>query len=363
MEDVYEKLRQHFNEGVISKLRKARELEEILKILFTPEKAELALHIPLRGMERISIEDLAAKLNRKNQEIEEAVEEMAREGILYAVQDKEDGKKYCALFALLPGILESYHADGVDSDLRRRLDKLIDKYRVGGLWDEMASSDYPPFRVIPINENAENKSEVLPFEEIRNTIMEADIITVIPCMCRTISRKCDHLLEVDFVMGDWAEYLINYRGAREWTKEEALQRLKEAEEDGLMHLIGNAQEGNTIICNCCVCCCMALRGLTELNNPRSFVKSNFLPVMDQELCTLCGTCKKICPMEAVRKLPGYEADGSDTRMMVEETRCVGCGLCSSHCPVEAIHMKKIRDVVPAKTPVEMVERWVEQRVI
>ena len=70
----------------------------------------------------------AAKLNRKNQEVEEALEEMARKGILYAVQDKEDGKKYCALFALLPGILESYHADGVDSDLRRRLDKLIDEF-------------------------------------------------------------------------------------------------------------------------------------------------------------------------------------------------------------------------------------------
>ena len=199
MEDVYEKLRQHFNEGVISKLRKTRELEEILRILFTPEKAELALHIPLRGMDRISIEDLAAKLKRKNQEVEGAVEEMAREGILYAVQDKDDGKKYYSLFALLPGILESYNADGIDSDLRRRLSKLIDKYYAGGLWDEMASSDYPPFRVIPINENVENKSEVLPFEEISNTIMNADVITVIPCLCRTVSRKCDHLLEVDLL--------------------------------------------------------------------------------------------------------------------------------------------------------------------
>ncbi len=362
MEDIYEKLRQHFNEGAITKLRKTKTLQQILEILFTPDQAAIAVQVPLMIMGRISAEDLAEKMDRPLQETGEALEEMARTGLLYGVTDKEDGRNYYALFGLLPGILENYHADGVDSDLRRRLDKLIDKYRVEGLWDEMTSSEYPAFRVIPINEKVADKTEVLPFEEIRNTIMDADIITVIPCMCRTISRKCDHLLEVDFVMGDWAAYLIRYRGAREWTKDEALQRLKECEEDGLMHLIGNAQAGNTIICNCCVCCCMALKGLTELNNPRSFVKSNFFPQVDLDACTYCGTCQKKCPMDAIRKLPGLEADGSDSRILIEEFRCVGCGLCSSHCPTDAITMKKVRNLVPEPSPMEMVERWIQEKV-
>jgi Pyruvate/2-oxoacid:ferredoxin oxidoreductase delta subunit len=287
---------------------------------------------------------------------------MAREGKVQVTTSGKDGEKQYALFPLLPGILESTYADGIDNDIRRHLSKLMQKYIADGLWNELASSNYPLFRVIPVNKSVDATSRVLPFEEVSNIIEKAEIITVIPCLCRSQTKKCDHLLEADFVFGAWADNLIKYRGARRWSKEEALQRLKECEEDGLVHLAGNAQEGWEIVCNCCPCCCYALRGLIELKNPRSFVRSNFMPIIDHGKCTLCMKCKKICPMEAITRLPGYEEDGSDTRTLIQESQCIGCGLCSFHCPEEAIRMTKVRDNIPARTPLELVERYLKEKV-
>lgn len=359
---LYEQLRQHFNTGAIPMLRKTKELNEILKLAFTPEQAEVALHLPIMGTGRINAEELAMKTGRGIAEAEAMVEQMARESTVLANTDPKDGKTYYSLLSLLQGTLEWTIADGQDSDKRRNLIRAAARYYENGLWDEMASSNYPAFRVIPIDTKVDTASEVLPFEEIRGVVDCGRTIAVIPCYCRTVSRKCDHLLEVDFVIGDWGEYLINYRGARQVSVEETMQILRQCAEDGLIHLVGNAREGNSVICNCCVCCCWALRGLTELNNPRSFVKSNFIPAIDQKECTLCNKCQKVCQFKAVKRLPGLAADGSDTRMLIEEYRCVGCGVCAFQCPKQAMSMKKVRDDVPEKTPGEMIQRWMQEKI-
>jgi Pyruvate/2-oxoacid:ferredoxin oxidoreductase delta subunit len=361
MREIYEELRQYFNTGQTTRLRKTEDLMKILEMLFTSEQAEHAMSLPLTAEGRVSPDQVAEKMNKPLQEVKETLEAMAREGKILATTSRKDGRKYYALFPLLPGILESTYADGIDSDKRRQLSKLIERYISEGLWSELASSNYPQFRIIPINNKVDAASHVLAFEEVSNIVLSAGIITVIPCHCRAVSRTCNHILEADFVFGAWADYLINYRGARRWSTEDALQRLKECEEDGLIHLTGNAQVGSTVICNCCSCCCMVLRGLTELHNPRSFVRSNFEPTVDHKECTLCMKCQKICPMSAITKLPGYETNGSDTRILIQESQCVGCGLCSTHCPVDAITMVKVRDYFPVKSLAEMNERYVKEK--
>jgi electron transport complex protein RnfB len=330
--------------------------------MYTPEQVEYAMALPLSSSGRITVKDLAEQMGRDTAEVEKNVECMAREGRVLVTTSRKDGKKYYALWTLLPGAMESTFADGIDNDERRKLARLFGKYAAEGFWNEMASSDYSQFRVIPVNQTVESSSSILPYEEVHNIINNADVITVIPCTCRVVSRKCNHLVDADFVFGAWADYLIKYRGARKWTKEEALQRLKECEEDGLMHLTANVQDGAAVICNCCTCCCKAMKGLVELHNPRSFVKSNFEPEMDDEKCILCKKCEKICQLGAITKLPGFEADGSDTRMIIQNSRCVGCGLCSTHCPEDAITMKKVRDEVPAENLMEMNKLYREKKV-
>lgn len=42
-------------------------------------------------------------------------------------------------------------------------------------------------------------------------------------------------------------------------------------------------------------------------------------------CVACGTCIKICPMQALSIKKGCQA-------VVNETKCIGCGKCVAVCP-------------------------------
>ncbi|MFC1821294.1 ATP-binding protein [Thermodesulfobacteriota bacterium] len=356
---IYEKLRRHYNESPASRLHHTKEILEILEILFTPEQAAYANALPLRHQGGITPEDLGKTMGSEIGEVEAMLASMAGEGTVYGRTNKRDGKKSYSLWSLYPGTLENIYAVNIEDDRRRRLSKLFNKYFKEGAWAASAS-EYPILRVIPVNETLAPTSEVLSYEDVSKIIANASIMTVIPCACRSkASAKCDHILEADIVMGNWAEYLIEYRGARQWNREEVLQRLRECEQDGLVHLAQNTQQGCSVICNCCPCCCAALRGLVKFHNPRTFARSNYMAQIDHEKCTLCLSCKKICPMEAVARIAGFETDGSDTRVIVEAARCIGCGLCSSVCPVDAVDMKKVRDHVPAEDMGKAVRNWIQ----
>ena len=49
-----------------------------------------------------------------------------------------------------------------------------------------------------------------------------------------------------------------------------------------------------------------------------------------ELCTGCGTCVDVCPVEAIT----IEKE----KAVVDADSCVDCGTCVDECPVEAISM-------------------------
>ncbi len=361
MNDVFEKLRQHFNQGSLVRLRKTKEILKILEILFKPEEVEYALALPLNINGRLSLEQVAAKMNKSIPEVEDMLEAMAREAKVMVNESRKDGKKYYSLWTLTVGILENTFANGLDTDQKRKIAKLWKKYYEEVFVNDLASSKYPLLRIVPIHSNVDPASKVLPFEEIETLIQQAEVIAVMPCFCRQVMKRCEHIMDAEIVMGAYADYMIKYRGAKQLTKEEALQKIRECEEDGLVHLTGNAQEGSAVICNCCPCCCDALRAVLEFRKPDTVGRTNFIPRIDQEECTLCGKCQKICPMEAIVKLPGFEEDGSDSMMMVYEDQCIGCGLCSTHCPADAVRMVKTREEVPAVSLRESTERYLKEK--
>jgi len=360
MKDIFERLARHLNEGS-AKFPETKELLEILEIVFKPEQAEYAINLPLTKMGRIALEDLAKKMGKGIEEVRHTVEAMAKGGTVLASTSRKDGRKYYALWPLFPGMMESIYADGIETEQKRRLSKVWEKYYYDAFLRQPASSNYPLLRIIPINKKIDSASQVLPFEVASNIVQNADIITVVHCLCRSVGKKCNHMLEACFYFGAWADYLIKYKGARNWTKEEALQRLKECEEDGLVHLTGNSQEGNTVICNCCPCCCGALRRVVEFHNPLYLARANFEPRVNQEECILCLKCQEICPTEAITEVPGAEATSSNAKIRVQESQCIGCGLCSAHCPVDAIRIERVRYLLPAQSTSEMTERHLKEK--
>jgi dihydroorotate dehydrogenase (fumarate) len=60
------------------------------------------------------------------------------------------------------------------------------------------------------------------------------------------------------------------------------------------------------------------------------IKSGYLPkvpVLDEEKCTHCRLCEKICP---------YFAIDYDKKIRFNKEKCFGCGLCISKCPAGAL---------------------------
>jgi len=58
--------------------------------------------------------------------------------------------------------------------------------------------------------------------------------------------------------------------------------------------------------------------------------------VDEDLCTGCGTCVKLCPYSAIRKDEHGIARANDVL-------CKGCGVCAASCPERAINMRHFSD--------------------
>jgi len=56
-------------------------------------------------------------------------------------------------------------------------------------------------------------------------------------------------------------------------------------------------------------------------------------VIDEDLCSQCGTCEQICRFEAIHARQGNEG------YFVDPIACDGCAACVYQCPSDAIHMK------------------------
>ena len=82
-------------------------------------------------------------------------------------------------------------------------------------------------------------------------------------------------------MGKGAEHYIRSGRAKEITREQALEIIKRAEENGLMHDMVNIEEPgeSAAICNCCACACFGLRvGL--MYGARDAIRCNYVAEVD-----------------------------------------------------------------------------------
>ncbi len=50
-------------------------------------------------------------------------------------------------------------------------------------------------------------------------------------------------------------------------------------------------------------------------------------------CVACGSCVKVCPMQAITIYKGIIAN-------IDYNRCVGCAKCIKECPAGAIDLKE-----------------------
>jgi electron transport complex protein RnfB len=229
--------------------------------------------------------------------------------------------------------------------------------------DLLVKSGASLFRIIPAYQSIEDLDGVLPFEDYREVLKAQDQIAIVTCPCRylhtSIGEHCDHTNEEErstcLMLGRGAEY-SEVRGAGKLvTAEEAIERARQMEVDGLIHILRNhtSVQNLRISCNCCTDCCIDVLSVQSLGLPLSTVwaKSRFAAEMASiEACSGCQECVERCQFDAIEmvKVPGSKK----MKAAVDEEKCYGCGLCVVGCTSGALKMKIIRppEHIPPPSP-------------
>jgi electron transport complex protein RnfB len=299
--------------------------QRILRSLFTPEEAELALHLTLLS------EPARVIARRAKIPVEEAarrLQAMERKGLVFAMHEEGRDPVYMATHWAV-GIYE-FQVNRLNPDLVRDINEFMPAWFDQTAWDKA-----PQMRTIPIGESISAQTEVMPYERAEELVRAQDRLAVAPCICRKEQRiageGCDKPLETCLVMGLAATYYVRNGFGRAIDRAEALAILTLAEAKGLVLQPTNAKDAMAI-CACCGCCCGVLTSLKRQPKPSSVVASAFFAVLDVETCDGCGTCETRCQMEAI-----YLDSG---QAFLDLDRCIGCGLCVTTCPTESLSLRR-----------------------
>jgi electron transport complex protein RnfB len=337
--EIYEQLRQHFDKMPIGfPSTKSGSGIRLLKHLFTPEEAILATYLRFswkRDLEPIDTiyERMKEKKITKRQ-LEEKLDTMVKKGLLMFKQ--EDGIKYYGNAILAVGMFE-FQVNKLDQ-LPRGFIKDFNDYMDEAWLPESFKVKGAQLRTIPIEKSIEFEENVADFDNLESLIENTEgPYMVTNCICRQLKDlegepcKVTSRREVCMGFGYAAKMYIEQGWGREISKDEAIEILRQNQEDGLVLQPDNSQELG-FICSCCSCCCESLSRYIKFPNPGNMSITNHYAEIDPELCTGCGICVDICPMEAIKL--------KDDISKVKKKRCIGCGNCVVKCPVEAISLKK-----------------------
>jgi electron transport complex protein RnfB len=295
----------------------------ILKKLFTPEQAELAMKL---GREPEEVSAIAARIGMDEPELARKLEEMAQKGLIYRNRDKDRVSYQARQFIV--GVYE-FQLNRLDKEFCELFEEYLPHFGA-----PLMALKTKQLRVIPVESAVEAAPTVASYNRVRDLIKEQEIISVARCICRKerglLGKPCAKPQETCFAFGNFARFYIDNHLARAISTDEALRILDLAEEAGLVLNPSNTQKIE-LICCCCTCCCPTLKFVKMMPRPADWVSSYYQAEIDGDLCTGCGECIERCQMAAIK-------EGADFAEMIEG-RCIGCGLCVSACPVEAISLQ------------------------
>lgn len=333
MSDPYQQLAEYLDRLPAGFPRSASGVElRILRKLFTPEQAALALHLSLIEAEARVI---ARRARLPLAETEPMLEEMARKGLISVSHPPGRAPRYAASQYVI-GFWE-----GQVNHLDREIVDLQEEY-LPTLVNDGPWKLEPQLRTVPVGATIPVERGVLPYERADEILRGHQHFAVSPCVCRQEQELkgegCGKPSETCLTLGATAQNLARLGRSREITKDEALELLKQADQAGLVLQPANSQDP-MVICMCCGCCCGVLRSIKRWDNPSEHVSNPFIAQLEPALCSGCGKCVTRCPMEALTMAAAEGGRGKPKRRAEHNPRrCIGCGLCVSTCPTGALSM-------------------------
>jgi electron transport complex protein RnfB len=330
-DEIYEDLAKHLDKALAG-VPMSPTLIEILKILYPEEEAEVALKLEI--YDNKTLEQWQEVMPEKADRLEEILDRMAHRGTVLTEQ-KPGRERIFRLLPIVVGFSEAPFLSGTDTPDKRALAPLWYKYLMEDFGPEMERG-VPLIRVVPIGESLEDKAEVLPDDALEQKLEEASFMAVGHCPCRQIGtyldKGCDRSTENCMHFGSMGRYIVDVGMGRQIDKQEALEILRKATEEGLVHVCDNVQGSLHTICNCCSCCCAFFRAKL-VNKYDTLSRSNYVASVDTEACTACAVCEERCPVDAITV--GDFA-------VVDEDVCIGCGVCTPTCGGEDAIRLRVR---------------------
>lgn len=338
-------------------------LKKLVEILYEEEELDFIIKAFKRRASQ-TLEQLKGTTKMPEEDILRITESLAEKGALFNQPNSKGVMVYRLLPLIFVGIFEYYLMKKIEyteeekkiarlfSDLFDELRDIVqDKYEVF----LPAFRNVPPLdRTVPFHEDSEGdeitikvnkevetpKEKVITTDHIEEIIHKFDDITVGHCFCRQhqdlLGNPCEitDLRENCFTFGKSARFVAEQGFGRKITKEEAIDIIKQSEEEGLVHKayhpFGKIEKLETSVCNCCKDCCGTFNlwkeGVLPMIN-----YTNFLSKINEERCIGCGTCIEKCPVDAITLNENDKAERNPEW-------CIGCGICAHFCPESAISL-------------------------
>jgi len=310
----------------------------ILKHLFTPQEAEIALNLKFIPQEAKALFRPFKKKGWTLEQFTEYLLGMAKKGAIMWIQS-EEGVNYFGIVPLAPGFYD-FQINKLTKELAEDFDQYCDEGFISGFLE----NGILQIRTVPVEKSVPVEYTISNFDEIKKIIINNKRkINLSPCICRqskSIQGKgCDHPIETCMSIGPNPRFPLQI--GRVITNEEALEVLRKSQEMGMVISPSNSQ-WPFLICSCCGCSCMFLENLKKYENPARFVNSNYYITINKDLCTGCGNCISSCHMDANKF---NDNDVSEVNLGY----CIGCGVCVPKCPQNARTLiKKEKEMIPPK---------------
>jgi electron transport complex protein RnfB len=339
---VYRNLQKHLDKQAVGFPATKSGVElKILRHLFKPEEAQLAMHLSYKPRPPELIYETVKETGLSFNDMEKMLDKMAKNGSIEYVE--REGSRHFNIIPLVIGLYES------------RVHKLtpefvedFNEYISGNAFGlAFLGTELPQARTIPVRASIPLDHQVTNYDHMTDIINNSDgPIMIMECICRQKAKiqgkPCQQTTRMETCMGfgDIAKnYLAQGRG-REISKEEALEISRQNEADGLVLQPSNSQKV-TFVCACCGCCCGLLQAQKMVPKPVDLWASNYYAEVNPGNCTGCGTCVDRCQVNAM------QIDKRLNIARVNLDRCIGCGNCIVTCPSEAITLrKKDKETVP-----------------
>ncbi len=340
-------------------------LFEILRMLVDEREAELLSLLPIKPF---TAEKAARLWKMETAEAERVLDELARRAMLVDVERR--GRSVYVLPPPMAGFFE-FSLMRTRGDLDQKvLSELFYQYLdveedfVKALFGEGQTRLGRTFVHEPVL-SSENALHVLDHERASEVIKTARNLGVGMCYCRHkmqhLGRACDAPMDICMVFGATAASLIKHGHVRRVEVAECLDLLEQAYEHDLVQFGENVQRHVSFICNCCGCCCEALRAARHFAFLQPVHTTNFLPELAIGTCKGCGKCVSACPVEALSLVSANDPQRRRKKKAVlEETICLGCGVCVRNCPTKSLSLRSRPERVI--TPLTTAQRYVTMAV-